>query len=66
MHFIEKRQTKSVSNRWKQPKGEDTGNVKKEATLLRCTLPKWISVEHTEYMRRYKRKREIFLGLNTD
>ena len=34
--------------RWKQPKGEDMTEMKKETKLLRCTLAKWISVEHRE------------------
>ena len=41
--------------RWKQPKGEDWTEMKKEAKLLRCTLLNG-SVWRTErkYMRRYK------------
>ena len=38
MQFKEERQTKSVSYRWKQPKGEDRRDMEKEARFLRCTL----------------------------
>ena len=57
MQFKEERQTKSVSYRWKQPKGKDRTNMKKEAKLLRCTLltgSAWSTEK--KYMRRYKRK----------
>ena len=50
--------------RWKQPKGEDWTDKKKEAMLLRCTLLNG-SVWSTErkYMRRYKGKCDIFFGM---
>ena len=38
LQFKEERQTKSVSYRWKQPKGEDWTENKKEARFFRCTL----------------------------
>ena len=63
MQFQEERQTKSVSCRWKQPKGEDRANMKKEAKLLRCTLlngSAW-STER-KYMRRYEGECDIFFG----
>ena len=67
MQFKEERQAKSVSYRWKQPKVEDRVNMKKEPTLLRCTLVNG-SAWSTErkYRRRYKGKCDIFLGLSTD
>ena len=53
-----------ISQRWKQPKGEDRSKMKKEAQLLRCTLlngSAW-STER-KYMRRYKGKCDIFCGI---
>ena len=50
--------------RWRQPKGEDRTGMKKEATLLRCTLldgSAWSTEK--KYMRRYKGKCDIFLGI---
>ena len=59
MQFKDERQTKSVSYRWKQPKGED-----RAATLLRGALPNG-SARSTErkYMRRYNEKCDIFFGI---
>ena len=64
MQFREERQTRSFSYRWKQRKGEDKANVKKEETLTRCTLlngSAW-SPER-KYMRRCKGKCDIFFGI---
>ena len=61
MQFEEKRQTKSAFYRWRQPKGEDRTEMKKEARFLRCTLlngSAW-STER-KYMGRYKGKCDIF------
>ena len=44
----ESRWAEEIPQRWTQPKGEDRTEMKKEATLLRCTLLRWISVEHRE------------------
>ena len=63
MQFKEERQTTSVSCRWKQPKGEDSTNMKEEARFLRCTLLNgsvW-SAER-KHMRRHKGKCDIFFG----
>ena len=49
------RWAEEISQRWKQRKGEDRAEMKKEAKLLRCTLlngSAW-STER-KYMRRYK------------
>ena len=59
----ESRWAEESPQRWKQPKGEDRTEMKKEAKLLRCTLlngSAW-STER-KYMRRYKRKCDIFFG----
>ena len=40
----ESRWTEEIPQRWKQSKGEDRTEMKKEAALLRC----WINVEHRE------------------
>ena len=58
------RWAEEIPQRWKQPKGEDRTEMKKEAKLLRCTLlngSAW-STER-KYMRRYKGKCDIFFGL---
>ena len=34
----EGRWVEEIPQRWRQPKGEDRTKMKKEATLLRCTL----------------------------
>ena len=60
----ESRWAEEISQRWKQPKGEDRAEMKKEAELLRCTLlngSAW-STER-KYMRRYKGKCDIFFGM---
>ena len=59
----ESRWAKESPQRWKQPKGEDRTEMKKEAKLLRCTLLKG-SARSTErkYMRRCKGKCDIFFG----
>ena len=57
------RWAEEIRQRWRQPKGEDRTGIKKEATLLRCTLLSG-SAWGTEkkYMRRYKCTFEIFFG----
>ena len=53
-----------ISQRWKQPKGEDRAEMKKEAKLLRCTLlngSAW-STER-KYIRWYKGKCDVFFGI---
>ena len=58
------RWAEEISQRCKEPKGEDRAEMKKEAKLLRCT---WLngSAWSTErkYMRRYKGKCDIFFGI---
>ena len=57
----ESRWADETLQRWKQPKGEDRTEMKKEAKLLRCTLlngSAW-STER-KYMRRYKGKWDVF------
>ena len=64
MQVKESRWAEEVSQRWKQPKGEDRAKMKKEAKLLRCTLlngSAW-STER-KYMRRDKGKCDIFFGI---
>ena len=47
MHFVEERQTTSVSYRWKQQKGEDRTSMKMEARFL-SYLAQLIGLEHRE------------------
>ena len=59
----EGRREEEIPQRWKQPKGEDRTEMKKEAKLLRCTLPNcsaWSTGR--KYVRRYKGKCDIFFG----
>ena len=49
---------------WRQPKGEDRTEMKKEAQLLRCTLlngSAWSTARKN--MRRYNGKSDIFMGI---
>ena len=58
------RWAEEISRRWKQPKGEDRVEMKKEAKLLRCTLlngSAW-STER-KYMRRFNGKCDVFFGI---
>ena len=58
-----KESTWSKRARWRQPKGEDRTEMKTEARVLRCTLlnrSAWSTEK--KYMRRYKRKCDIFFG----
>ena len=58
--------TEEIPQRWKQPKGEDRTNLKKEAKLLRCTLlngTAW-STER-KYKRRCKGNAISSLGQST-
>ena len=59
----ESRWAEEISQRWKQSKGEDRTEMKKEAKLLRCTLSNG-SAWSTErkYMRRYRGKCDVFFG----
>ena len=60
----ESRWAEEIPQRWKQPKGEDRTEMKKEAKMLRCTLlngSAW-STER-KYMRRYKGRCDIFFGI---
>ena len=53
-----------IPQRWKQPKGEGRTEMRKDAKLLRGTLlngSAW-STER-KYMRRYKGKCDIFVGI---
>ena len=57
----ESRWAEEIPQRWKQPKGEDRTEMKKEAKLLRCTLlngSAWTT--ERKYMRRYKGKFDFF------
>ena len=60
----ESRWVEEIPQRWKQPKGEDRTEMRKEAKRLRCTLingSAW-STER-KYMRSYKEKCDIFFGI---
>ena len=60
----ESRWVEEIRQKWKQPKGEDRTEMKKEAKLLSCTLldgSAW-STER-KYMRRCKGKCDIFFGV---
>ena len=57
------RWVEEISQRWRQPQGEDKTKMKKEGKLLRCTLlngSAW-STER-KCMRRYKEKCDILFG----
>ena len=58
------RWAEEIPQRWKQPTGEDRKDMKKEATVLRCTLlngSAWSTEK--KCMRRYKGKCDIFFGI---
>ena len=60
----ESRWAEEIPQRWKQPKGENGTDMKKEEKLLRCTLlsgSAW-STER-KYTRRYEGKCDIFFGI---
>ena len=60
----ESRWAEKMPQRWKQPKGGDGTEMKREGKLLRCTLlngSAW-STER-KYMRRYNRKCDVFFGI---
>ena len=60
----ESRWVEEIPQRWRQAKGEDRTEMKKEAKLLRCTLlngSAWSTGR--KYMRRYKGKCGIFFGI---
>ena len=51
-----------IPQRWKQPKGEDRTEMKKEAKLLRCTL--LVSTEEIHEKRQKENATDIFLGID--
>ena len=58
------RWAEEIPQRWRQPKGEDKTEMKKEEKLLRCTLlngSAWSTEK--KYMRRYKGKCDVFFGI---
>ena len=57
----ESRWAEEISQRWKQPKGEDRSEMKKDAKLLRCTLLNG-SAWSTE--RKYMRRKVRYLLWN--
>ena len=60
----ESRWAEEIPQRWRQPKGEDRTEMRKEAKRLRCTLlngSAW-STER-KHMRRYKGKCDIFFAI---
>ena len=62
MQVKEHRWTEETSQRWRQLKGEDRTEMKKEARRLRCTVlngSTWSTEK--KYMRRHQRKYNIFL-----
>ena len=60
----ESRRAEVIPQSWTQPNGEDRTEMKREAELLRCTLPNG-SAWSTErkYMRRSQGKCDIFFGV---
>ena len=63
MQFKEERQTESVSYRWKQPKGKDRTNMKKEARVFEVYLAQWIGLEHREEVHEKIHRRVRYLPL---
>ena len=64
MERWQSRWVEEIPQRWKQSKGEDRTEMKKEGKLLRCTLlngSAW-STER-KYMRRYRGKCDIFFAI---
>ena len=58
------RWAEEIPQRWRQPKGDDKTETKKETELLRCTLlngSAWSTEK--KYMRRYKGKCDVFFGI---
>ena len=56
------RWAEEIPQRWRQPEGEDSTEMKKEVQFLRCTLlngSEWSTEK--KYMRRYKGKRDVFM-----
>ena len=53
----------TAPKRWKQPKGQERTEMKKETKLLRCTLLTDQRGVQRKYMRRYKGKCDIFFGI---
>ena len=60
----ESRWAEATPKRWKQPKGEDRIEMKKEARVVRCALLNGLAWStEMKYMRRYKGKCDIFFGI---
>ena len=60
----ESKRTEATPKRWKQPKGKDGTEVKKEARRLRCTLLNGLEWStEKKYLRRYRGKCDIFFGI---
>ena len=60
----ESRRAEDFSQRWKQPKGEESAEMQKEAKLLRCTLlngSAWST--DRKYMRKNIGKCDVFFGI---
>ena len=50
--------------RWRQPKGKDRTEMKKEARVIEVHFAQWICLEYREkYMRRYNGKCDILYGI---
>ena len=59
----ESRWMEEIPQRWRQPKGADTTEMRKEEKRLKCTLldgSAWSTEK--KYMRRYKGTYDIFFG----
>ena len=63
IQFKEDRETESVPYRWKESKGEDGTNMKKEARFLRCTLLNG-SAKSTE--EKYMKSIEVYFAQRVD
>ena len=64
----ERRWAEEIPQRWKQPKGEDRTEMKKEVKLVRVHFAKWIGVEYREEVHEERRRKNTISssGLSTD
>ena len=59
----ESRWAEEISQRWKQPKGEDKSKLKKEVKLLRCThLAQRFSVKYREEVHEKVQKESVIFS----
>ena len=66
MQVKESRWAEEISQRWKQPKGEDRAEMKNRGKAAEVHLDKWISVEYREEVHEKIRRKVRFHSMRTE